>query len=468
MFADGELVFGQLWYDGYYYGEKVKIIELNFSDSTEYRWSNCEEVQEEAQYTIVALQVPAGAPAAGVEIIGSFDGWTGTQMELLETGWYFAAIQAKPSDEFKFREAGTWENEIVYASTGYGLENIKFKDVWVDDSYKGDSCKWIELDLSGSDFAWKANWVKPEPIVTDTIQAVMAQESQTQPGNMSIIWMADSTKSALYQVYLYAADMTNYTLTPIGYYINYANVFALSGYPDYYGMSSKALLQYGTNYTTLKDNPSVSPEALAAFKEGWENNVDTSDYTLKAGYYYVIVTGYDAMWENITEEANGTLVEMVGKTEPVDPEEPVTLTIKQAENGCVKLEVNSEETYTFHIVPAEGWQIHTVMYNGMDVTSSVQDGMIQLSGITYSSELNITFSEIPTGAANVSDNKVKVYGHNENVIITNAQKNDLISIYTQNGMLVNEYIADSDRMSIKLQSGLYMVKVKGLAVKVLL
>jgi hypothetical protein len=469
VFADGELVFGQLWYDGYYYGEKVKIIELNFSDSTLYRWSNCEsDIPEEAQYTIVALQVPAGAPAAGVEIIGSFDGWTGTQMELLESGWYFAAIQAKPSDEFKFREAGTWENEIVYASTGYGLENIKFKDVWVDDTYKGDSCKWIELDLSGSEFAWKANWVEPEPIVTDTIEAVMAQESQTKPGTTSIIWKADSTKSPVYLVYILAADMNTYTLTPVGYVLSYARNFALPEYPGYFGIMSNQVLQYGTNYETLKDDPTVPEEKLAAFKEGWENFVDASDFTLKAGTYYLEVTGYDATVENTTELSNYTLINIAGKPEPVDPEETVMLTIKQAENGCVKLEVNSEETYTFHIVPAEGWQIHTVMYNGMDVTSSVENGKIQLSGITISSELNITFATAPSGAENVSANKVKVFGHKENVIITNAQKNDLISIYTQNGMLVNEYIADSDRMSIKLQSGLYLVKVKGLAVKVLL
>ena len=311
VFADGELVFGQLWYDGYYYDEKVKIIELNFSDSTLYRWSNCEpEVPEEAEYTIVFVNVPAGAPAAGVEVIGSFDGWTGTQMELLDNGWYFAAIQAKPSDEFKFRGAGSWEYEIVEATTGLPMSNITFKDVWSDDTWKGDPCKWVEFDFS-SDYVWSDQPIEPEP-------------------------------------------------------------------------------------------------------------------------------------------------------------EPVTLTIKQADNGCVKLEVNETETYTFHIVPAENYQIHTVMFNGMDITSIVQDGKILLGGITYSSELNITFASTTTGMNNINASKVKVYGQAGQVIIADAEQNDPIAIYAENGMLVKKVKVNSDRMTIDLPSGLYLVRINGLAVKVLL
>ena len=58
-------------------------------------------------------------------------------MELLNTGYWFAEIEAKPSDEFKFREAGSWDNEIVYAANGEALQNIVFKNEWKDDSWTG-------------------------------------------------------------------------------------------------------------------------------------------------------------------------------------------------------------------------------------------------------------------------------------------------------------------------------------------
>jgi len=139
-------------------------IVIDYSDTELYRYPMCGAVDEDPEYTIVAVNVPAGAPEAGVEIIGSFDEWAGTAMELLETGWYFVEIDAKPSDQFKFREAGSWDNEIVVAATGEGLANMKFSDLWEDDTWKGVPCKWIELDLSGDDYVWKANWVDPRGI----------------------------------------------------------------------------------------------------------------------------------------------------------------------------------------------------------------------------------------------------------------------------------------------------------------
>ena len=30
-----------------------------------------------------------------------------------------------------------------------------FGELWVDDTWKGDPCKWIELDASGENYGWK-------------------------------------------------------------------------------------------------------------------------------------------------------------------------------------------------------------------------------------------------------------------------------------------------------------------------
>ncbi len=158
-------------------GEETEIM-YDLGDPTVYSWTNCEKpqpVDSTVYYTVIGLNAPAGAPAAGVEIIGTFDDWAGTAMELLNTGWYFVELNVMGFQEFKFREAGTWDNEIVYAESGEGLANMKFEQLWQDDTYKGTPCKSIELDLSGEEYVWKANWVEgiENVVLTEKAQKVV-------------------------------------------------------------------------------------------------------------------------------------------------------------------------------------------------------------------------------------------------------------------------------------------------------
>lgn len=142
------------------FGEETNI-KYDLGDPEKYSWNTCEKPDTDVKYVVVALNAPAGAPEAGIEVIGTFDTWSGTAMELLETGWYLAEVEATGSDEFKFREAGTWDNEIYVKDANTGMwgafQQISFKSVWKDDTYKGVPCKWIELDLSGANYGWKAN-----------------------------------------------------------------------------------------------------------------------------------------------------------------------------------------------------------------------------------------------------------------------------------------------------------------------
>lgn len=143
---------------------EVTNIEYDLGDPELYSWDNCEMPEEEdttKYFTVIYVNVPAGAPEAGVEIIGTFDSWGGTAMELLNTGWYFVQLNVMAGDEFKFREAGTWNNELVHwvATEWKALDNIKFKDVpgWGEETtYKGTPCYDLEIDLS-QDYIWKAN-----------------------------------------------------------------------------------------------------------------------------------------------------------------------------------------------------------------------------------------------------------------------------------------------------------------------
>ena len=122
------------------------------------RWARCAPA-EPAEYTVIWVNLPQENAPEAVEIIGTFDDWQGTAMEKLETGWFFVQLEAKASQYFKFRSAGSWDQELeVYTADDVwvkiGDNQLVFGQLWQDDSYKGTACKSFELDLSGENYRW--------------------------------------------------------------------------------------------------------------------------------------------------------------------------------------------------------------------------------------------------------------------------------------------------------------------------
>ena len=141
------------------------------------RWARC-AAPEDAFEVAVSLIAPAGAPAAGVDIIGSFDGWTGMAMTLAN-GVYTATVSATPSQVFKFREAGTWDNEILIADAAAeggwkGFPDTQFQSVWEPAAEEGKYV--IVLDLSDPTmYAWKVPFEEgiEEVVLTEQAQKVI-------------------------------------------------------------------------------------------------------------------------------------------------------------------------------------------------------------------------------------------------------------------------------------------------------
>ena len=137
------------------------------------RWARC-AAPEEAVDVYFLIDVPEGAPAAGIEVIGTFDEWAGTAMSWdAEKELYYAAVQAKPSDEFKFREAGTWDNEIEELQedgTWKGLPNMVFGKFW--DEINGE--KFIVIDFSDpAQYRWKVTEGIENVVLTEKAQKVV-------------------------------------------------------------------------------------------------------------------------------------------------------------------------------------------------------------------------------------------------------------------------------------------------------
>ncbi len=145
-------------FDNFELGEE-ELIVFDWSDNSLYRFAQCSN--EPVENVIVAAKLPAGAPAAGVEIIGTFDGWSGTAMQLVDGVWG-AQVEAKASDFFKFREAGSWDNEILLLEEGqdprgFADGELTFGKLWVDGAEAGaPGVMVIGLDLSDpAHFEWK-------------------------------------------------------------------------------------------------------------------------------------------------------------------------------------------------------------------------------------------------------------------------------------------------------------------------
>ena len=149
----------------YTYDATNRILTFDFSDDTKFQYGGCEEqVETPKENVLVSAKLPAGAPAAGVEIIGTFDAWAGTALTNVDGVWG-AAIQASENEYFKFREAGSWNNEILlYDEAVEGDdkwrtikdEELTFGKLWADGTGDQAGSKVINLDYSNANnYKWK-------------------------------------------------------------------------------------------------------------------------------------------------------------------------------------------------------------------------------------------------------------------------------------------------------------------------
>lgn len=112
------------------------------------RWARCDD---SPVYTVaVSVKLPAENCPEAVEIIGGFDGWEGTAMTFNpSTGYFDATVEAKESMFFKFRGAGSWDQEIeLYNGEDDTWSTIADGQLVFGQLWTGEETKAIELDFS--------------------------------------------------------------------------------------------------------------------------------------------------------------------------------------------------------------------------------------------------------------------------------------------------------------------------------
>jgi hypothetical protein len=158
------------------------VVEYDFSDETKYRYGQCgvEVIEyDETPYNVTVNAIlPEGAPEAGVEIIGDFDEWTGTEMTVNE-GTYTATVVMSEATNFKIREAGNWDNQIVAIDAEGNVANL-------------DNILVYNVINGAYDFA-TTDWTVADPTAAVPARIAMDEELGTQTITIDF---SDATKYA--------------------------------------------------------------------------------------------------------------------------------------------------------------------------------------------------------------------------------------------------------------------------------
>ena len=156
-----------------------------------------------------------------------------------------------------------------------------------------------------------------------------------------------------------------------------------------------------------------------------------------------------------------------------DDDEPVEgtyIALQTSDNGSIWQPVEMGKQYSYIIEPAEGWTIHSVTFNGTELTVAEGNKVTTPAVSSQYNRLIVTFEQNApvTGIAAVTNpSQVKILGYADGIHISNAQPGDVVSVYGMDGRLVRSVKMHSQQADIALKNNsLYIIKVADRVVKV--
>ena len=148
---------------------------------------------------------------------------------------------------------------------------------------------------------------------------------------------------------------------------------------------------------------------------------------------------------------------------------PVTLTVQQAESGCVEVEAEYGQTRTVRIMPYDGWRINSVTLDGTDYTYMLDAENRFTTPELYSNAfLNVAFEQYDSdGVRGISADGTKVYAQESRLVIDQATPGSLIRIYDESGREMKSFTTDGSRTETTLPANhVYIVKTPQKSVKI--
>ena len=178
---------------------------------------------------------------------------------------------------------------------------------------------------------------------------------------------------------------------------------------------------------------------------------------------------FSALWVNGDDSSDDATVDPFnpGDDEPV---EGTYIALQTSDNGSIWQPVEMGKQYSYIIEPAEGWTIHSVTFNGTELTVAEGNKVTTPAVSSQYNRLIVTFEQNApvTGIAAVTNpSQVKILGYADGIHISNAQPGDVVSVYGMDGRLVRTVKMRSQQADIALKgNSLYIIKVADRVVKV--
>lgn len=165
----------------------------------------------------------------------------------------------------------------------------------------------------------------------------------------------------------------------------------------------------------------------------------------------------------LTVEVTGNMTIDITWDYAEEEEEPVYLSVKQADNGNIKIKVSKWDEYNLIFEPAQGWKIHSVSFNGTDVTNDLApDNSYCTPEITENSELVVVYvsSTDAVNAVHAESSSPKVVGYAGDIMISGAGEEETVYVYTTSGTLVNAASINNGATTVRVKDNeVYIVKV---------
>ena len=144
------------------------------------------------------------------------------------------------------------------------------------------------------------------------------------------------------------------------------------------------------------------------------------------------------------------------------------LDIVQNEMGRVRLSVDINKTYSCRIIEEEGWQVHSITYNGEDITDrGGKENYIQTPVVKGDAVVRVALEQCETGITKTEHDSMRVLGNVDGLVIENTKRGEQLNVYRLNGQLLKSVRAIGGSERIALPSGeIYLIKTKGKTIKI--
>lgn len=145
------------------------------------------------------------------------------------------------------------------------------------------------------------------------------------------------------------------------------------------------------------------------------------------------------------------------------------LSLKDASSGTINLLCEYGATPSFDFTAEPNWKVNTILYNDVDVTNNLVNGIYTVPAITANGLLNVSFVSTLTGAPELLNNRIKVYSSNSEIIVEGAASGETVSLYTLNGTHLQTMKSQGEKFSIPARKdAVYIVKTDAKTFKVMM